>query len=183
MWNSPDRRIDSLTLLRARGFFLRHVLFQPRQAGLGDVLHQPARHVAFEAAARLEDVVGFFQAGARHRRAAIGTQVDQPLAEQARQHAAHDGAADAETLADDVLGQFVARQQGLLDDRLPQVFVYDFRAVYVFPCGLRRVGNGGRHLVWISDACAFRWGESAGGTAPVRTFLGVKQHTPSAAKG
>ncbi|MCY1540467.1 hypothetical protein D9M68_761100 [compost metagenome] len=134
--------------------FLDYVLLQPRQPGLGDVLQQPAGYVPFQAAAGLEDVVRFFQAGARHRGPAVGPQIHQAFAEQPRQHAADDGPADAETFANDVLGQFVARQEGLFDDGPPEIFVYDFIAADVFPggCICRRLG--GRHLFVGSYACA-----------------------------
>ncbi|MNV11397.1 hypothetical protein D3C71_1019620 [compost metagenome] len=129
---------------------------QACQPGFGDVLQQPPGDVAFQAAARFEDVVRFFQAGARHRRAAIGAQVYQAFTEQARQHTADDGAADAEAFTDDVFGQLVAGQQGLLDDGAAQIYVYDFAAIYVFFRGLVGRWRERFHLLpWLLDLRVF----------------------------
>ena len=49
--------------------------------------------------------------------------VTRPFAGQARQHAAHDGPADAEALADRILGQLGSRPQRRLDDGAPQALI------------------------------------------------------------
>ena len=90
-----------------------------RREAAGEPLHDEI----FELAAHVEHVVRGRKAWARDRRALVALLFDQPFARQARQRAADQRAADAEALTDRVLGQLVARQQGLLDDGAAQSLV------------------------------------------------------------
>ena len=77
---------------------------------------EPLNHEALQADAHVEGVARLFPARARHHGDAVAAQLDQPLARELNERLARDGAADAEPLAERVLGQPVAGRQGPLHD-------------------------------------------------------------------
>ena len=81
------------------------------------LFRKPHKDLPLQAHPRLEDVLGLRQAGLGDGGALVGLHVDETFGMEARKSGPDDRPADAEPVADHVLGQLVARHQSLLDDR------------------------------------------------------------------
>lgn len=113
----PDRA--GVILAEVFLFFLQMCL-QRLDDRLGVHLAQPLDHLAFQALAHFEDVIGFFDGRLGDGSAAIRLQVDQAFGVESHQCIAYGRAADAKSLADRIFGKLHAGLQGLLDDGLAQ---------------------------------------------------------------
>ena len=113
MWNSPASRIDvaaSRPLALSSSATCATLLLGGQLAGKG------LDDEALERAAHGEDVLPVLQAGLGHAGAPVGAQLDKPLGIEAQEGFPDQGPADAEALADGILGQLRPGSQGLFDD-------------------------------------------------------------------
>ena len=83
---------------------------------LGQLAGELAHHQPFEFDPDIEGVARFLPAWRRHHGDPVAAKFDQALRRELSQRMAGDGAADAETFAERILGQFRAGLQRLLDD-------------------------------------------------------------------
>lgn len=104
----------------ARRFLLADVLAQARRLLARELSGKPLYDEALQPAPNLEDVAGFVPAGLGHCRTAVTPKLDETLGGKLAERVPDEGTADAEALADRVLGQLRAGLERLLDDGMAE---------------------------------------------------------------
>jgi len=94
-----------------------HMLLQALDVRARDFFRKPDKDLALQAHPRLEHVLRLRKARLGDGGSLVRLHVDETFGMEPRQCCPDDRAADAEPVADHILGQLVARHQGLLDDR------------------------------------------------------------------